>query len=80
MTSKEINELAHEIAEESAKSTIECNTSREKTLQGQFWNLRSADSKAAFYIKRDARYLRARGVLKQHPKRKHLVTWEGDND
>lgn len=78
---EECNRLAHELAEASAKSAIDCHSNTE-TVDGQLWNDLSGDAfegaTVLHVLEDDLRYLGLRGMLEIHPQRPNLVRIVGD--
>lgn len=75
----EHNDLAHEIAEESSKSLLECHLLTVRNAGGDQWlDLRTADDVDGIptYIERAVRYLEVEGVLRRCPTDPQLIGWD----
>lgn len=80
MTKEELDDLAHELAEETAKSTIECNTGLIRDSGGHKWhNYTDVDKYGKFAVERSVTYLEAAGILKRSPENASWVSWDEDD-
>ncbi len=73
---RETDTLARDIADDAARSTIECDCPGEQ-LGTRLWydtvNLDIGDPALAEYIDRTLKYLDLRGLVIRHPQQRHLV-------
>jgi hypothetical protein len=74
------NELAHKLAEESAKSLLECSLLSWKDAQGggSWLDLRSGyrNEDYQFFIDRAVRYLESEGILKRFSTDPEMIGWD----
>jgi len=80
MTILELDELAHEIAEEGSKSIIDCHTLAAEDSKGYRWHdLATVDGEEeTFWVERAATYLEAAGILIRSAENAQWVGWDED--
>ena len=82
MTEADIDELAHEIAEDAAKAALSSFCVREALDGAKWWNTQSpfTEPGEAYDVERSVRYLEAVGVLRRAPSNSALAGWDEDDD
>jgi hypothetical protein len=82
VTKEEIDDLAHEIAEDAAKDALSSFCAREELDGKKWWNTASVATGfgEAYDVERAVRYLDANGILKRAPSNANYVGWDEDDE